>query len=169
MERKEDLLTAHSLLKFELSFFVVPWKIPIFIAKQKLPHKKNNFDFFFLLLLSQTVIIFQLISFNYSSRSMAYLFPLKTQINIKIERIIVLIKPTSDNTLLIFFWFLSFDLGFWKIGNWTLKLFKSARIIGMGDKKPLKNPLKTKIRFFWQLFGERVEIDFFSKFVSVLF
>ena len=106
-------------LKLRAKFFCRPLKNSHFHCKTKLPHKKNNFDFFFLLLLSQTVIIFQLISFNYSSRSMAYLFPLKTQINIKIERIIVLIKPTSDNTLLIFL--ISF---LWSrfLENWTLNL-----------------------------------------------
>jgi len=99
---------------------------------------------------------------------MAYLFPLKTQINIKIERIIVLIKPTSDNTLLIFL--ISFLWSrFLEIGSWTLKLFKSARIIGMGDKKTSRKSTENKNQVFWQLFGERVEIDFFSKFVSVLF
>lgn len=88
-------------LKLRAKFFVVPWKNP-FSLQNKNYHIRKTILIFFLLLLSQTVIIFQLISFNYSSRSMAYLFPLKTQINIKIERIIVLIKPTSDNTLLIF-------------------------------------------------------------------
>lgn len=96
---------------------------------------------------------------------MAYLFPLKTQTNIKIERIIVLIKPTSDNTLLIFL--ISF---LWSrfLENWKLNL-ETARIIGMGDKKTSQKSTENKNQVFWQLFGERVEIDFFSKFVSVLF
>jgi len=39
----------------------------------------------------------------------------------------------------------------------------------MGDKKTSQKSTENKNKVFWQLFGERVEIDFFSKFVSVLF
>jgi len=39
----------------------------------------------------------------------------------------------------------------------------------MGDKKTSQKSTENKNQVFWQLFGERVEIDFFSKFVSVLF
>ena len=52
MERKEDLLTAHSLLNFELSFFVVPWKIPIFIAKQNYHIRKTILIFFSFIIVS---------------------------------------------------------------------------------------------------------------------
>jgi len=84
---------------------------------------------------------------------MAY-FPIKT----KNERKIVLIKPTSDNTLLkknliVFSSDLGKFLGFFEL--WNLDSKRSAILIGFPNL--LKN---LKLKVFWQLFGERVEFDF---------
>ena len=177
-EKRRSVDSNPQPLKLRAKFFVVnPLKnSPFSSQKRKNYHirKTHHFDFFFYYCL-RLWSFFNLISFINYSRSMAYLFPLKTtQINIKIERKIVLIKPTSDNTLLIFFDFFPLISVFgWKLDLELWQLLTSARIISLGDitKKSLsKIHWKDKNQVFWQLFGERVEIDFFpkSKFVSFL-